>query len=162
MSISPEPTVGREVMLHLEASSKIDAPYTTLTVTLSSGIELLNGDLTWQGQIAKDQTLTMDLPIRVITAGEHEILAAAFSAHFPGSPYGNGGSKKLYISSSDTSAQVVEDVVMARTHQPCAPDITCGTRLPADTFFIPITPAATSSSILPTSLNKSEISTSPM
>ena len=45
MSITPEPIVGREVTLHIELESHgTAAPNTVLTITLPSGVELVNGE----------------------------------------------------------------------------------------------------------------------
>ena len=110
MSISPEPMVGRDVNLHIEIISKSPAPNTVLTVTLTSGVELVSGDLNWQGDIEANQTVGVDLVIRVKAEGEWPISAYAFSSDTPGSRFGFGALKALYIRSSINSAEVIEDV----------------------------------------------------
>jgi hypothetical protein len=115
-SISPEPIVGQVVVLHIELSTKTYAPNTTLTVTLYDGIELVNGDLTWLGDLSVDQPVTIDTTIRVIKEGEWPINIYAFSSNKPESEVGFGTHKILYLNSSLSSANVIEDI--ARTSTP--------------------------------------------
>jgi hypothetical protein len=69
-SISPEPIVGRTVNYHVEVLSPgAPVPNVTLTITLPSGIELVQGDLFWHGDLAKDEKIVKDLTVRVITLG---------------------------------------------------------------------------------------------
>ena len=110
MSITPEPIVGREVNLHIEISTVSAAPNTVLTVTLSSGVELVSGDLHWQGKLEPGQSVGIDLTIRVMTEGEWPVSAYAFSPDTPGSRFGVGAGKALYIQSSVNSAEVIEDI----------------------------------------------------
>jgi hypothetical protein len=119
MSISPEPIVGREVNLYIELmSNSIPAPNTVLTVTLPSGVELVTGGLNWRGDLAAGQPVEVDLTLRVTTAGEWPISAFAFSSVTPGSPYGFGAGKSLYVRSSINSAEVIEADKREKTPPP--------------------------------------------
>jgi hypothetical protein len=128
-SISPEPIVGRVVTYHVElaATAGITVPNTTLTITLPSGVELIKGDLRWHGDLAKNQTVTEDLIIRVTTPGEW--IVAAFVDTDMG--YGRKNqyhtfTQALYITSSADSAEVVD--ALQKTPTTCSPDVSCGRR----------------------------------
>ena len=118
-SISPEPLVGRAVNYHVEVSSPSGgAPNTTLTITLPSGIELIAGDLAWQGNIAKDQAVVKDLIIQVTTPGDW--IVTAYVDTDMGAKIGHtylSASQSLYITSSSDSAEVVD--ALQKTPTPC-------------------------------------------
>ena len=110
---------------------------TILSVTLPSGVELISGDLNWEGNLAANETKAVELSIRVTASGEWPIYMHAFSHDTPGSKTGYGDSQTLYVRSSTDSAEVIDDVAYRLTHRPCSPDITCGTDIPGT--LIPIT-----------------------
>ncbi len=108
-SISPEPIVGREVTWHIEIfSTGPEFQDATLRVELPEEVELVSGDPNWQGDIPANGTVAVDLVIRVITPGEWRVYAVASVIHDPHNS--STGWKALYITSSDTSAEVVEDI----------------------------------------------------
>ena len=126
-SISPAPIVGRDVNYHVEVTTSVwDLPSVTLTITLPAGVELVQGDLHWQGSLAKGQTVTKDLTIRVTTPGTWVIGAFTYAQpdlqdrNFYFFPH-----KRLYIQSSADSAQVIDDTVM-ENKAPCGADLDCG------------------------------------
>lgn len=128
-SISPEPIVGRIVNYHVEMSSTgTPVPNVTLTITLPSGIELIQGDLSWHGDLAKDEKIIRDLTIRVTTPGEWIVKADAGTNMGPGAGRTYlSFTQALYITSSADSAEVVD--ALQKTPTPCGPDIGCGTHL---------------------------------
>ena len=106
-TISPEPVVGQEVTLHIEIHAQgRDLPDTKMKVWLPEGIELVSGSLEWQGSIPADQTVAVDLVIRVTTAGERIIDLSALSDL--GSGNGFGGTKRLIVTSSTDTATVID------------------------------------------------------
>lgn len=116
-SITPAPIVGREVTWHIEmVSTGPEFPNTTLRVELPKGVELVSGDPNWQGDIPADGTVAIDLVIRVTTPGEWKISAGASAVLGPGT--NAAGWKTLYIISSDTSAEVIEDIYWIGTPIP--------------------------------------------
>ena len=116
-SITPEPIVGRDVTWHIEmVSTGPEFPNTTLRIELPEGVELVSGDPNWQGDIPAGGTVAVDLVIRVTTPGEWKVYAVASAIH---DPYNSStGWKGLYITSSDTSAEVVEDIYWIGTPIP--------------------------------------------
>ena len=105
-TISPEPVVGQEVTLHIEIHAQgRDLPDTKMKVWLPEGIELVSGSLEWQGSIPADQTVAVDLVIRVTTTGEGILDASAFSAIGDG---GVGDTKRLVVTSSTDTATVID------------------------------------------------------
>jgi hypothetical protein len=127
-SISPEPLVGQTVNYHIKMSSVIALPNATLTITLPSGITLIEGDLSWHGDLAEDQEVTKDLAIRVTSAGEWVVTAYAVSDMGKGdvSRQRVTATQSLYITSSANSAEVVD--ALQKTPTPCGPDVSCGRR----------------------------------
>ncbi|GAB4579959.1 MAG: hypothetical protein Fur0022_26980 [Anaerolineales bacterium] len=108
-SISPEPIVGEIVNLHIEVESKGQpAPYTVMTTTLSAGVELVEGNLIWEGALAANQPSAQDLKIRVIQEGEWFVSTYAFSSVTPGSREGFGDVQTLLIQSSKGEATVMD------------------------------------------------------
>lgn len=127
-SISPEPLVGRTVNYHVEMSSTgTPVPNVTLTITLPAGVELIQGDLFWHGDLAKDEKIIKDLTIRVMTPGEWVVKAYADTDMGPeaGNTY-LSFTQALYITSSTDSAEVVD--ALKKTPTPCGPDLDCGRR----------------------------------
>ncbi|HNB52008.1 MAG TPA: hypothetical protein PK530_08705 [Anaerolineales bacterium] len=107
-SISPEPKVGEIVNLHIEVESKGQpAPYTVMTTTLSPGVELVEGNLIWEGELAADQPFTQDLKIRVIQEGEWFVSTYAFGSKSPDYRIGYGDVQTLLIQSSKDEATVI-------------------------------------------------------
>jgi len=106
-TISPAPKVGQPATWHIEITSILNAPATSLQVQVSNGVELIGGNLNWTGDIKAGQTVNIDLTIRVTKPGEHTVFAHAFTR--TSSEGGFGASKQLYINSTTTSADVVED-----------------------------------------------------
>ncbi len=138
-SISPAPIVGRDVNYHVEVTTSAwDLPSVILTITLPSGVELVQGDLHWQGNLAKGQTVTKDLTIRVTAPGTWVIGAFTYAQpdlqdrSFYFFPH-----KRLYIQSSADSAQVIDDAVM-ENKAPCGADLDCGSP-PAPPSTVPAT-----------------------
>jgi hypothetical protein len=82
--------VGQTVTWHIEISSHRDAPSTQLQVILPDGVELVEGDATWQGDIKAGQDVSIDLMIRVNQPGDDTIDAYAFARTGPDSGFGNG------------------------------------------------------------------------
>jgi len=133
-SVSPAPIVGQVATWHIEISSRADAPNTTLQVEVSDGIEIVGGETNWTGHINEGQSVSIDLTIRVTKPGESTVYAQAFSRTSPEG--GFGGGKRLFITSSADSANVVEDI---NRPQPTIPAlmIDTGTSSP----LITVTPA---------------------
>ena len=110
MSVSPDPVVGKDVTLHVDIVSKSAAPKTVLTVTLPSGVELVSGSLSWQGAVAANQLIGIDMTIRITAEGEWPVYAYAYYQFSPDSKAGFGASKTIYLLSKSNSAEVVEDI----------------------------------------------------
>jgi hypothetical protein len=116
-SITPEPIVGRDVTWHIEmVSTGPEFQNATLRVELPEGVELVSGDPNWQGDIPAGGTVVVDLVIRVTTPGEWKISAGASAIIGPGS--NAAGWKTLYTTSSETSAEVIEDIYWIGTPVP--------------------------------------------
>ncbi len=101
-TISPEPNVGRDVTLHIEMYARSgDHPNATLEVYLPEGIELVSGDLSWEGAIAEGETVAFDLTISVITEGEWPIDVVGRTVYY-------ADVESLRITSSAEAGEVVD------------------------------------------------------
>jgi hypothetical protein len=107
-SISPAPIVGQTVTWRIEIATSREAPNTQLQVRLPDEVELVSGEANWHGDIQPNQPVVVELLIRVTQPGEWIVEASAFSDIGGGSGFGNA--KQLYVTSSTSSASVVEDV----------------------------------------------------
>lgn len=138
-TIAPAPLVGKPVILHVEIKADGRAmPNTTLEITLPAGVQAPNGGLTWSGDIGENETKYFDIPVTVTTAGDWSIYIYAFSHAQPGSQEGFGRSKTLYIHSSATTAEVVQDTDATQVPVPVHSG-EGGTMPPGS--LIPITPS---------------------
>jgi hypothetical protein len=105
LNISGRPTVGNPVQVNVEViARKIASPNTTLTISLPPQIELLEGNLEWQGDLAAEERIQQTVSIIVIQPGEWPLSANAFSGFGDGYGYGDGDG--VFILSSAHSAQV--------------------------------------------------------
>ena len=105
-NISTEPIVGRDVSAIVQLRSIEEAPNTKLEFNASEGIEFLSEATEFEIELLEDQWVEFQIPFRVIEEGVHIISAYAFNANDPGSSYGFGAGKTLYIRSS-----VIESIV---------------------------------------------------
>jgi hypothetical protein len=108
-TLSPEPIVGQDVSWHIELlSGQSELPNTKLEIVLPDGVELVSGNLKWNGDIPADGKALIDLVIRVTQPGEWKISAFASVAFSKTS--GFGVEKWFQVTSSITSAKIIEDV----------------------------------------------------
>jgi hypothetical protein len=134
-TLSPEPIVGQDVNWHIElSSSQPELPNTNLEITLPESVELVSGELNYVVDIPASGTVPIDLVIRVTQAGEWKISAFASVAFNETS--GFGVEKWFHITSSATSAKVIEDVDWV---YPTVPLLQI---MPTDTPAISLTPTS--------------------
>jgi len=75
-SVTQPPIVGRVVDLVFTVHPIIDAPNITVKLILPHGIEALNGNLTWNVDLKKNEKMQFKVPIKVIEEGEWRIQAS--------------------------------------------------------------------------------------
>ena len=95
LSIMGIPSLNQPVELVLTIAPAINAPNTTAQIILSEKFILINGDLTWEGDIDKDDTFTLTATIKAVEEGDTTIQAQVLS----GEPsYRFGKNDTLFIS----------------------------------------------------------------
>lgn len=77
MAVSPDPAVGQHSTLTVAFITTRDEPRVTLDIQLPQGIELVSGDLHWEGSLTPGQTQSHSIGIIVKEAGDLKIMALA-------------------------------------------------------------------------------------
>ena len=73
LELNPLPTVGNPGLLTCTVSSDRDAPGTQVVIELPPDARLLSGNLTWQGDIAAGQPVTLSVSISFINGGDEAL-----------------------------------------------------------------------------------------
>ncbi|MEW6402838.1 MAG: hypothetical protein AB1649_13630 [Chloroflexota bacterium] len=106
-AVSPSPLVDQVVTWRIEVQARgRDMPQTKLELSLPPSVELVAGQSEYLLDVAKDEPSVVEVAIRVTTAGEWPIDAYATWPADPKSVGFFGGSKRLYISSTQITAKV--------------------------------------------------------
>jgi len=83
-SVSDAPILNRTVELVFTLETIDDAPNTTIKMFLPEGIELVEGNLLWNGDIKKDEKIEHKISIKVVKEGEWRIRAWVENEKFSG------------------------------------------------------------------------------
>ncbi len=83
-SVSDAPILNRTVELVFTLETVDDAPNTTIKMFLPEGIELVEGNLLWNGDIKKDEKIEHKISIKVVKEGEWRIRAWVENEKFSG------------------------------------------------------------------------------
>lgn len=67
------PIVNHTIRLHIEVLSVASEPDVVLSISLPEQVELVSGDLTWQGHVPDDNSFTYEIEIQVKEPGEWKI-----------------------------------------------------------------------------------------
>ncbi len=106
-TVSPLPIVGQVVTWRIEVRARGgDMPQTRLQLSLPTGVELVAGQTEYFLDVVKDQPYVVEVPIRVTAAGEWPIDAYATWPSDPHSQGGFGDNKRLFLTSSSSTALV--------------------------------------------------------
>jgi hypothetical protein len=65
-----EPILNQEVEILFSMKPVLEAPNTTITVYLPEGIELVHGDIHWEGNILKDEVVQITFTVKPIQEGQ--------------------------------------------------------------------------------------------
>ncbi|MCI0527675.1 MAG: hypothetical protein L0Y56_09555, partial [Nitrospira sp.] len=80
ISVTPEPLIGQVATLHIEVTSPNDEADVRLYINLPPGVQLVSGDLTWQGPLTANQPQAHEVSICTLYEGELHI-GAYVSSH---------------------------------------------------------------------------------
>ncbi|VAW33779.1 hypothetical protein MNBD_CHLOROFLEXI01-1172, partial [hydrothermal vent metagenome] len=101
VSIDPEPIVGEIVTLRIKVTSALDEPDVLLMVQMSDEIDLIAGDLTWNGTISSATPLVHEMSIAVREAGNWVITINSGASSFA------VDSERLHLISTANSGEVI-------------------------------------------------------
>jgi len=83
-SVSDDPILNRTVELAFTLEAMDDAPNTTIKIFLPEGIELVEGNLVWNGDLKRDEKIEHKISIKVVKEGEWRIRAWVENEKFSG------------------------------------------------------------------------------
>jgi len=95
LNLPDSPALNQTAVLSCVVTSIVDAPDTTVEILLPEGLILVDGNLTWQGDIQKNESTEILVTIQAIKTGEWMIEARAKS--MTGSDSWIGAREFLYI-----------------------------------------------------------------
>jgi hypothetical protein len=74
-AVTGEPVLNQEVKIVFSVNPVLDAPNTFINIYLSEGIELVEGDSTWEGDIKQDEPVQVTIVVRPIQEGQWDIIS---------------------------------------------------------------------------------------
>jgi len=69
-SVTGEPILNQEVEILFSVNPVLDAPNTSIMLYLPEGIELVQGDSSWEGDIKKDELVQVRITVKPIQEGQ--------------------------------------------------------------------------------------------
>jgi hypothetical protein len=106
LSISGIPSLNMVVKLMFTATPLENAPNTTVQILLPDEFVLVAGDLFWNGDLAKNETILLNASVKAVKVGDYVIKASAISE----GQWTFGKSDSLYISVFETTATISDKV----------------------------------------------------
>lgn len=82
-SVTGEPVLNQEVEIVFSVNPVLEAPNTSIRFYLPEGIELVQGDLDWEGDIKKDEIVQVKITVKPIQEGQwimHSYVESVFSS----------------------------------------------------------------------------------
>ena len=82
-SVTGEPVLNQDVEIVFTVNPVLKAPNTEIRFYLPEGIELVQGDLTWKGDIKKDELVQIKITVKPIQEGQwimHSYVESVFSS----------------------------------------------------------------------------------
>ena len=104
MAFDQAPQLGGQATLTVTITTVITAPDTTLEFRLPSGVTFVQGDLTWQGDLAVNESRDFQFILAFPTAGEFKITVVTMSVLGP--TFVIGDSRSLYVHVSESGSIV--------------------------------------------------------
>ena len=104
LAFSTPPALNQSAVLSCVVTSTIDAPATTIEISLPEGFTLKEGNLTWQGDIQKNERKEIQVTVAPVKTGEWMIEARARS--MTGNDSWIGAREFLYVYITEEKAIV--------------------------------------------------------
>ena len=73
--VTGEPLLNQEVEILFTVNPVLEAPNTSINFYLPDGIELVQGDLTWEGDIGKDEVVEITITVKPVQEGQWDIIS---------------------------------------------------------------------------------------
>jgi hypothetical protein len=106
LSLSEKPCLNEDVTLGFRVEPLTDAPYTTIEISLSEGITLLSGNLSWEGSLKKNEVFVLQSVIKFEEYGFFVIKGQVMA----GEPYYRFGRPDyLYICLEERRTEVTKE-----------------------------------------------------
>lgn len=105
LSGSPQPLIGQVATIHVEVLSKYDTVDASIGVDLPDGVELVEGELVWQGTLMANQIQVHELSVRVQTEGHWRLWVSASSKLTDQRTFGDG--ETLHLITTIDSAKFI-------------------------------------------------------
>lgn len=106
-NVEGEPIVGALVDIVVTISTREVAENIDFSLSLSSGLELVSGSPTWQGELKDGESISLPFTVKIHEVGDWPLAAYAFNAYSEGSDAGFGGGETIYFISRQDSGEVV-------------------------------------------------------
>ncbi|MBM3301758.1 MAG: hypothetical protein FJY85_17635, partial [Deltaproteobacteria bacterium] len=106
LDFSGPPLLNEAAELVVTVSPAQDVSNVVIHIILPEGIELIEGDLRWEGNLFAHQQLQRKVVVKVVNVGSYEIQASVEGLTADGQMVRQ--SKQLYVATSETTASVSE------------------------------------------------------
>jgi hypothetical protein len=105
-TMSGKPALNRTVNITFSFSSSEDTPNTIAEVILPEGIEYISGNITWEGFLSENETITLKASIKAVKTGQFTLKASA-TGGYKGSYY-YGDIDYLYLNVKNNTGTVTD------------------------------------------------------
>jgi hypothetical protein len=105
VSASPDPVVGKVVELSVEVESSRDEEDVTILIQPPEAIQLVDGDLTWNGSLQSGEPFTHRVSLCTLYEGDWRIHVTVFSRFGPDDTYGD--SETMHFISTHQSGEAI-------------------------------------------------------
>jgi len=131
LSATPDPIVGKVVVLSVEVESSKDEEDVTILIQPPEAIQLIDGDLTWNGSLQAGKPFTYRVSLCTLYEGDWRIHVSVFSRFGPDDTYGD--SETMHFISTKQSGEAVPGYAYTIDQpSPFPPPTTTPVAAPAD------------------------------
>ncbi len=97
MTLSKAPRLNEPALLTLVVTAAADAPNTTATITLPPQAVVMEGELSWTGDLTPQEPITLSVTIQFVEEGNMMLEGKALSPQPTGDVWGDASYLYLYI-----------------------------------------------------------------
>ena len=100
LTLDGTPSVNSVVQLNLSAKALTNAPNTSMQILLPEGVQLVSGEIAWQGDIPENNTVNLSCSVKAVREGSFTIVGSAISTQ---TNYVFGKEDKIYLEVTGTA-----------------------------------------------------------